>query len=138
MPGIVIFAYGLSSKRKDKKIYYDGLKELIKKKEGELYIRTILHTDRGYVFSSKEYNDVLELFNIHRSMSRGGKPTDNGTIESLNGWIKEELFNDFRINNSVNIEKSIKEYINYFNTCRPSFALNYLTPKQYKEKIYYV
>ena len=28
-------------------------------------------------------------------MSRAGTPTDNPIIESLNGWIKEELFLDF-------------------------------------------
>ena len=30
-------------------------------------------------------------------MSRAGKPTDNPVNEALNGWIKEELFIDFRL-----------------------------------------
>ena len=29
-------------------------------------------------------------------MSRAGTPTDNPVNESLNGWIKEELFIDFK------------------------------------------
>ncbi len=30
-------------------------------------------------------------------MSRAGKPTDNPVNEALNGWIKEELVIDFKI-----------------------------------------
>ncbi|MGD9761603.1 MAG: hypothetical protein AB7U52_04130 [Candidatus Izemoplasmatales bacterium] len=33
-------------------------------------------------------------------MSRAGTPTDNPVDESLNGWIKEELFLDFNIGKS--------------------------------------
>ena len=32
-----------------------------------------------------------------------------------------------------NIESEIAEYINFFNEKRPAYALNYLTPVQYKE-----
>ena len=59
-------------------------------------------------------------------------PTDNGTMESINGWIKDELFNDFDIRNQENIFQFVKECIEYFNNERPSYALNYLTPKEFK------
>ena len=32
-------------------------------------------------------------------MSRAGMPTDNPIIESLNGWIKEEMRIDFNLKN---------------------------------------
>ena len=65
-------------------------------------------------------------------MSRAGTPTDNPVNESLNGWIKEELFIDFDIKHCKNVPELIKKYIYYYNNERPSYALKYKTPIQYK------
>ena len=92
-----IVSYGLSSIKGDRNTYIDGLKELIEKKKEYKDLKTILHTDQGSVYSSKSYNELLPLYNITHSMSRAGTPTDNGAMESINGWLKEELFNDFKI-----------------------------------------
>ena len=92
----------------------------------------ILHTDQGAVYSSKQYNNLLNDFNIQRSMSRAGTPTDNPINESLNGWIKEELFIDFDLKHSKDVPNLIKLYINYYNYERPCYSLNYKTPIQYK------
>jgi len=56
---------------------------------------TVFHTDRGSVYTSMSYNELIKETGIVRSCSRAGKPTDNPVNESLNGWIKEELFVDF-------------------------------------------
>ena len=101
-------------------------------KEEQIKEPIILHTDQGSVYSSKEYNNLLNDFNIERSMSRAGTPTDNPVNESLNGWIKEELFIDFDLKHSNDVPNLIKLYIDYYNNERPSYALNYKTPIQYK------
>ena len=69
---------------------------------------------------------------VTRSMSRAGTPIDNGAMESINGWIKAELFMDFYITGDRPVETEIDEYITFFNEQRPAYALNYLTPKQYR------
>jgi transposase InsO family protein len=128
-----ILGYGLSSRKGDKKSYYDGLNkvlEYIKKEQTDQLIT--LHTDQGSVYSSKQYNSLLDNYNIQRSMPRAGTPTDNPVNESLNGWIKEELFIDFNLKHCVDIPKLIEEYIYYYNNKRPSYALKYKTPLQYK------
>ena len=128
-----IIGYGLGSKRGDIKTYYTGLKQVlerIKKEQTEDLIT--LHTDQGSVYSSASYNKLIKDYNIQRSMSRAGTPTDNPVNESLNGWIKEELFIDFDIKNCSNVPKLIEEYIYYYNNQRPAYALNYKTPIQYK------
>lgn len=66
-------------------------------------------------------------------MSQPGKPTENGAMEAINGWIKEELFIDFKINSSNDIFSEIDKYIHYFNYERPQATLNYLTPIQFKQ-----
>ena len=47
-----------------------------------------------------------------------------------------ELFNDFHIKESDDVRKSVEEYIFFFNNERPAYALDYLTPRQFKEKYY--
>ena len=128
-----IVGYGLSSRKGDTKTYYDGLNQVLNKiKEEQHTDLVILHTDQGAVYSSNRYNNLLKDFNIQRSMSRAGTPTDNPINESLNGWIKEELFIDFDLKHSVDVPNLIKLYINYYNNERPAYSLNYKTPIQYK------
>lgn len=129
-----ITTYSISEKRGDRMTYYNGLENLIKKKEAYKDLVTILHTDQGSVYASKSFNELAQLNNIIHSMSRPGTPTDNSNMEAINGWLKEELFNDFNIKDSNNIKNSIEEYIYFFNNERPAYALNYLTPKQFKDK----
>ena len=131
-----IIAYSLSDKRGDPSTYHNALKDVLTKKEEYKDFITILHSDQGSVYSSKKFNESLPKYNIIHSMSKPGKPTENGAMESINGWIKEELFIDFKINNSNDIYSEIEKYIHYFNYKRPQSALLYLTPIQYKHLYY--
>ena len=70
-------------------------------------------------------------------MSRAGTPTDNPVNESLNGWIKEELFIDFNLGESNDVHQSIKKYVYYYNNHRFSYALKYKTPIQFKTELGY-
>lgn len=133
-----IVAYYLSNKKGNPDAYHISLAKVIEEKNKKyMDLEMILHSDQGSVYSSKKFNESLPLYNIIHSMSKPGTPTENGAMEAINGWIKEELFIDFNINNSNDIYKSIEDYIHYFNYERPQYALKYLTPMQYKN-IYYV
>ncbi len=68
-------------------------------------------------------------------MSRSGTPTDNPIIEAINGWIKDELYYDHHYHKADDLPKLITEYIIYFNTERPAYALNYKTPVQFKQDL---
>lgn len=128
-----IIAHKLSRRRGDPKTYLDGLESVLKKKEEYKDLNMVLHTDQGSVYSSKRFNEPLKEYNIIHSMSKPGCPTENGAMEAINGWIKEELFLDFNINKSGDIQDEIDNYIHYFNYERPSCVLNYKTPIQYKK-----
>lgn len=92
---------------------------------------TVIHTDQGSVYTSKAYNEIIKEKGIVRSCSRPGKPTDNPVNESLNGWIKEELFLDFGMADAyANEAKSlVDEYVTYYNNERPCWSLGYWTPR---------
>ena len=57
----------------------------------------VLHTDQGSFYASKSFNVLLSLYHIVHSMSRAGTPTDNASLETINGGIKAEIFNDFHV-----------------------------------------
>lgn len=128
-----IVTHALSTKRGDKMTYISGLNDLIELKKQYPEYEMVLHSDQGSVYASKKYNELLPMYNIKRSMSRAGTPTDNGAMEAINGWIKAELFTDFHIKGEKPVAEEIDEYIKFFNEERPAYSLNYLTPRQYKE-----
>ena len=70
-------------------------------------------------------------------MSRAGTPTDNGAMEAINGWAKDELFIDLHINESDDVPTQIREYIHFFNYERPSYVLKYETPNSLRKRIWY-
>lgn len=74
-------------------------------------------------------------YNIIRSMSRAGTPTDNPIIESLNGWMKAELILDFGISKVSNLKKTLDQYVLYFNSERFAAALDYNPPIQYRTEL---
>ncbi len=127
-----IIASDISSKWADPKPYFSCRDQLLKllKKEG-ITEPVYFHTDQGAVFSSASFNQALLNNNITRSMSRAGTPTDNPIIESMNGWIKAQIWADYRINNYDSIEEFIEQYIHYYNYERPMYKHNYKSPAEY-------
>lgn len=127
-----IIASSISAKRGDARPYYNCLNQLfslIKKEEYQEPI--IFHSDQGSVYSSKGFQEAHKNYNIIRSMSRSGTPTDNPIIESLNGWIKAEIACDYQINEWETLDLFLNDYIPYFNSERPSYKHNYKTPAQF-------
>lgn len=128
-----ILTYALSEKRGDRMTYIKGRDDLIEIKKQNPDLQMVLHTDQGSVYTSNAFNEVLPSYNIIRSMSRAGTPTDNGAMEAINGWIKAEIFTDFHITGEKEMPLEIEEYIRFYNEERPAYSLSYLTPKQYRE-----
>ena len=129
-----IVSHSLSSRRGDRMTYISGLKDLLALKEAHPEYKMVLHSDQGSVYASKDFNDLLPMYNIVHSMSRAGTPSDNAAMEAINGWIKAELFMDFHVTGDGCVDQEIDDYIVFFNEQRPAYSLNYLTPRQYRER----
>lgn len=114
-----------------------ALNEMLKTKAERGYkdLETILHTDQGSVYSSLSFNKTFDNTSIKRSMSRAGTPTDNPVIESKNGWLKKEMYIDFDINNYNTVQEYIKDIVCDNNYYRPSYALKYKTPIEYRTQL---
>ena len=128
-----ILSHALSSKRGDRMTYISGLQNLLELKKQYPEYEMVLHSDQGSVYASKAFNELLPMYRVVHSMSRAGTPTDNAAMEAINGWIKAELFTDFHVTDTESVENEIVNYIKFFNEERPAYALNYLTPKQFRE-----
>lgn len=128
-----ILTWKVGDRRGDRNQYIGGLEDVVTLLRG-CKEPTILHTDQGSVYASIAYNDLINETCIQRSMSRAGKPTDNPVNESLNGWIKEELFTDFHLDDCRSREDviaTLKKYVDFYNMQRPSYAIGYDTPDNY-------
>ena len=93
------------------------------------------NVDKGAVHIQASFNNTLINTSTIRSMSRAGTPTDNPVIESKNGWIKKEMYIDFDINNYNTVQEFINDIIWDNNNYRPSYALKYKTPIEYRTQL---
>ena len=96
---------------------------------------TIMHSDQGIIYSSIALSQVHKDYTITRSMSRIATPTDNPIIESKNGWLKKEMYIDFNQDDYETVEDYINAIIYDHNYLRPSYALNYKTPIEYRTQL---
>ena len=80
-----------------------SLTDLLELKKEFPDMQMVLHSDQGSVYASKDFNELLPMYNVIRSMSRAGTPTDNAAMEAINGWIKAELFMDFHVTGNTDI-----------------------------------
>mgnify|MGYP000090366241 CR=1 FL=1 len=51
----------------------------------------VFHTDRGSGFDNTRIDELLDVFDIKRSLSRKGRPYDNAVVKSTNRLLKKEL-----------------------------------------------
>lgn len=129
-----IVSHSLSARRGDRMTYISGLTDLLELKKEFPDMQMVLHSDQGSVYASKDFNELLPMYNVVRSMSRAGTPTDNAAMEAINGWIKAELFMNFHVTGNASVEQEVDENIVFFNEQRPAYSLSYLTPKQFREQ----
>jgi len=133
-----ILSWKLADRRGCRNQYIEGLvdvKELLK----GCTEPAIVHTDQGSVYASVAYNELIKDTCIVRSMSRAGKPTDNPVNEALNGWIKEELLIDFKMDkchNKNQVKALLARYVKFYNEQRPCWAIGYDTPDNYRKRFY--
>ena len=57
-------------------------------------------------------------------------------MESVNGWIKAEMFMDLHVTGEKSVAEEVDDYIHFFNEQRPAYTLGYLTPKQYRSAMF--
>ena len=92
----------------------------------------IFHTDRGNEFKNNVIDELLETFDIRRSLSKKGCPYDNAVAEATFKIIKTEFAFNKTFDSLEQLDYLLFDYVNWFNNVRIHGSLGYLTPAQYK------
>lgn len=95
----------------------------------------MIHSDQGAQYTSKTFRKLLRMNKVVQSFSAPGQPHDNAVMESFFSFMKREEIYRTQYKSEQQFEKSIDNYIEFYNTQRPHSTLNYKTPDQF-ETIY--
>lgn len=96
------------------------------------YPGTILHSDQGFMYQHKMYQEALSNLGIIQSMSRKGNCLDNAPIESFFSLLKRECLNRVTLNSVEHVREILHDYLNWYNKQRISLNKKGMTPVEYR------
>ncbi|MDR5588049.1 IS3 family transposase [Clostridium sp. 5N-1] len=94
--------------------------------------KPMLHSDRGFQYTSYGFKRKLILAEMTQSMSRVGKCIDNGPMEAFWGILKCEKYYLHKYDTYEELSNAIDEYISFYNTKRLQKRLNGLSPLEFR------
>lgn len=94
----------------------------------------LLHSDRGFQYTSMHFKKMLDDAKLTQSMSRVGCCIDNGPMESFWGTLKCEKYYLHTYRTFEELQKDIDEYIEFYNNERLQAKLNGLSPIEFRTK----
>ena len=100
----------------------------------DLNMIQMFHTDRGSEFKNQLIDEMLDVFQIKRSLSMKGCPYDNAVAESNFKMFKTEFVKGRNFSSLEQLKVELDDYIYWFNNIRTHGSLNYMTPVEYRNK----
>ena len=105
---------------------------LVREHSVSLDSQTLIHSDQGCHYTSLRFIQILKDSSLRQSMSRRGNCWDNAPQESFFGHMKDELSREIPGWNSfADVERSIGDWIDYYNSDRYQWDLAKLSPNEY-------
>ena len=92
----------------------------------------IFHSDQGWQYQHKQYQQRLKEKGIRQSMSRKGNCLDNAIMENFFGLLKSELLYLRDFDSFEEFRAELETYIEYYNNHRIKSKLKGLSPVQYR------
>ena len=96
----------------------------------------LLHSDRGFQYTSIQFCTRLKKHHMKQSMSRVAHCIDNGPMEGFWGILKRETYYGKNFSSRLELITAIKTYMVYYNTERIQRNLHLMTPAEYHEYYY--
>ena len=94
----------------------------------------ILHSDQGWQYQHKQYQQMLREKGIRQSMSRKGNCLDNAVIENFFGLLKSELLYLQEFESMEHFKQELIEYLDYYNNRRIKAKLKGLPPAIHRQQ----
>jgi len=98
--------------------------------------RRTFHSDQGWAYQMKAYSFRLKKERIFQSMSRKGNCYDNSVMENFFGLLKQEIYYGETYYSYESLKKAIETYIQYYNQHRIKEKLGWMSPVQFREKLF--
>ncbi len=125
---IISYVVGRSN---NNKLVFKTLDQAISRLDGE---QPLIHSDRGFQYTSHGFKRRIDKTEMTHSMSRVGKCIDNGPMESFWGTLKCEKYYLHRYHTFNELSKAIDDYIYFYNNERYQERLSGLSPAEYRAK----
>lgn len=92
----------------------------------------LIHSDQGWHYQMRQYQQALKDHGITQSMSRKGNCYDNAVIESFFGTLKSEFLYTQEFESVEEFKAELDQYITYYNHKRIKSKLKGMSPVQYR------
>jgi putative transposase len=90
--------------------------------------------DNGSEFAGKVMDAWSDLHQVQLAFIRPGKPTENGTIESFNGRLRDECLNVELFRSMAEVTGKLAAWKADYNQHRPHSSLGDLTPLEFAQR----
>ena len=113
-----VLAYNISTKPDFRQIV--NMFDMLYEKHGDKVKGAIIHSDQGWQYQMKAYQNILKSLNMVQSMSRKGNCLDNSPTENFFGRLKEEMYygKEDTFKSLKDIKLKVIKYIDYYNNER--------------------
>ena len=95
----------------------------------------IFHSDQGWQYQHKYFQNTLKEHGIIQSMSRKGNCYDNCVMETFFGRMKTEMYYGYekKYDSFEAFAKAVEEYIYYYNNERIQKKTKWMPPVKYRK-----
>ncbi|MEO7404841.1 MAG: IS3 family transposase [Burkholderiales bacterium] len=114
--------------------YRQSGENVVKVLEAVALVRTLpraITLDNGSEFTSKARDEWCFERAVQLDFIRPGKPTENGTIESFNGRLRDECLNVNEFASLAHAQATLKESDEDYHQRRAHGSLGFLTPSEF-------
>lgn len=125
-----IVAYRVSS-RNDNALVFDTFRDAIRANPDA---KPLFHSDRGFQYTSRVFQQMLEDQGMKASMSRISHCIDNGPTEGLWGLMKDEMTAMYSFSTPQELKRAVDLYVDFYNNQRLQLRYSGKTPAQVRQE----
>ena len=94
----------------------------------------VLRSDNGLIFQSRRFRQACRDYRLTQEFITPYTPQQNGLIERFFRSLKEECIWQYRFGSFKEAQQRINGWMRWYNEGRPHQALQYRSPRQYRQK----
>jgi len=97
-------------------------------------VQPLIHSDRGFQYTSHGFKRIIDKAKLVQSMSRVGRCIDNGPIEAFWGTLKCVMYYLHKYDSYEELKVAIDDYIHFYNHYHYQKRLNGLSPLEFRNQ----